>query len=151
MQKENIYNYWWLRPPDFEVRCDAFVNEVIRRVIPKYPKLQIEVENYTREELTRLPRVLDIAREFRNRDRLLERIKSEDRWKEELSATENLAAIDMTGEGENSFTLMAKAFEDIEAIAKIHGGRRLEIPGYSIDADLGDPDYPGIFLRYIFS
>ena len=151
MPKEKIQDYWWLRPSDFEVRCDAFVNEITQRVIPKYPNLEIEVENYTKEELAVSPKMITAAKGFRNGAGLLKRMRSEDRWKEQQSATENEATVEIKGIGLNSTVIIAQAVGDIADIAEIHRGRRVQTPGYSVDEDLLNLSSPGIFLKYIFS
>ena len=155
MANESVHEYWWLKPPDFEVRCDAFVREVEEKVVPKYRDLVIDVENYTKAELNRLPRKIVLTKELGKMGRLLERVrrkdKRKDKWKEELSASENTAAIDIIGEGENSVIRIAKAIEDIVGLAEVYRGKRYDLPGYSIEEELTNPDHPGIRFQYIFS
>ena len=47
MGKENKCFEDYLKPPDYEVRCDKFVEEVKNDIAPKYPTLGIDPENET--------------------------------------------------------------------------------------------------------
>lgn len=163
MGKENKCIEDYLKPPEFEVRCDKFVAEVSETIAPKYPDLKIDPTNETTF-------VSSMSPEFKKRleDNIYFKGKSK-QWIQEyrdveirlakideiLSTIENVASVDIYGwEGLEAVPDIEKAVKDVFDLAKKHRGKYEPntINGKRVDMiDTEDPDLPQAHLVFAFT
>ena len=138
-----------LRPPDFEVRCDGFIAHIRSQVAPEYPNLTIKGENYTKEELQRLPAAMTIAQRLAKGRNYLRGLEKRNREIEELSATENRAVVEIKGRNPEALSEMTRAIDDMSLAAQRFRGDSLLDPD-AVMEDIEDPDHPRMVL-FLFS
>lgn len=161
MTKErSIDNY--LKPPEFEERCDKFVQKVDEGIVPKYPDLEINSVNETTYVPLNDPKIQKIIE-----DKLYANLSEEDiqrirnlelkmaRHQEFLSTVENCALVDVSGpEGLKAIPDINKAIKDVFDLAKEYRGKYEpnKANGKVLPIiDTEDPNLPSAHLRFVFT
>ncbi|HLE48799.1 MAG TPA: hypothetical protein VI819_02090 [Patescibacteria group bacterium] len=142
-------------PPEFEDRCNMFLDEIEKVITPKYPDLEISQRNETTEgyaideEVKKTMIQLIGPEKFRkyfNRNTLLQRLN------DQLSISENTAVVDICGNSELSIPrIVTSAHEVIELAEKYRGiyqpyGGNEELVKVLMEI----PESPFAYLHFIF-
>jgi len=139
-----------IRPPEFEQRCDDFIDEVLEKVAQKYPDLEIYVRNATKYTIDVLPKQIAILRQLATGKKLEILIEAHRRLAEKdeiLSAQQNTAEVNIWGnEGSISRNQVEKAINEVWNISF-----QYEPTIVHQDIDLEDPDFPNAHLFFTFA
>ena len=131
-----------LRPPDFEIRCNGFIEEVNQKIVPKYPDIGIDVTS-TSDVLDQETKVREFlaskGKKFRSRYFKLA---------DQLSAYENWASVAIWGwEGPPAVSQILDILPQIDEIASRYGG----VKDYSdLEGDLKYPELTSAYIIYVF-
>ena len=130
----------YLKPPDFELRCDNFVNAVIVEIEPRHPELAIDAENITKSVLNnppgltpRMDRIYEIGSSFAYRA-----IVTIWGWEGPQQASEIRRAAEEIRE-------LAKKFDAIDDTIGTY-----QTSGTNPDDSLNDPNLPSYTLFFEF-
>jgi len=161
-EKKNLEDY--LKPPDYEVRCDNFVAEVKNDIRPKYPTLGINPENETTHVSPIKPesdiqKIIDRYTFAGKSEKQIQEIKDLQmkmaRINEKLSTIENIAGVDVWGwEGPEAIPKMERAIKDIFQAAEKYRGRYEpnQVNGKNMGIiDTEEPELPCAYLIFQFT
>lgn len=133
-------------PPEFELRCDAFVAEVTDKVVGKHPDFDFDVENKTKYELLKVhPHVIDKLKQVGSGQATIKRTQQLDKESAHLHAASVLV---FGAEGEETINLLERIADEVDEIAEKHGGF-----GHKKVFDDDIPYYdqsPSVYMVYLF-
>ncbi len=102
--------------PDYENRCNAFVQQVLDYVKPKYPDLQINAENQTLKQIdapTQSQHFTRFIRDPKEKQRLTEVFRRISDGSDILSSSLNIATVDVWAGEDELRTLAIDATGDV--------------------------------------
>jgi len=140
-----------IQPPEFELRCDSFIHEVQRVVVPEYPELGIYPENSTKEDLEKFPEMVKFFQEIlKLKENQIQKQVELDQLTERLSSIENSAEVQIWGwDGKTSRPHIRKAIKTIERMAMKHRGRKWHTED-EVNESIDNVDLPNAWLSYTF-
>jgi len=116
MPERNLYKQ------EYEIRCDAFIKEVNKKIVNKYPELDIEAINKTTEnirlEQERINKISSLTDDDEIKSRMMRAIKRSAHASDVLSAHASHATVDLWGWSKRSKEGMKKASQEILDISK---------------------------------
>lgn len=152
----------FLKPPEFEVNCDQFVESVESQVVDKYPEIYIMAENKTKKNLDKRSNIIkafkDTPLEQILTQRYLEFCHLIEHQAEKTSAFCNYANVEIIAYESSQQVLkkINKAILQVESLSLKHKGIKDWPTNQQIQQDLNqglnDPEItPGTILTYRFT
>jgi hypothetical protein len=145
-------------PPEFESRCNMFVDHVESLIVPKYPEIGITSKNITTEGEPALPTWMEevFKRVIYNGD--------EEKWKKRqnrrtelnrisdlIGLSENTATVQLWGwEGEKAIPQLESVIKEIIKTAENYNGVFTREKDEGDIIDIESPELPNSYLRFLF-